>query len=435
MIKKLQRKFIFIATLSVFFVMLVIIGGINLANLYSTNRQIDMLLTLLSDNDGKFPQYETGGKNKDKKDEGTEDFYIDETMLRLAGLSEESRFMTRYFLARVDDSGKIFQLDTGHIAALTSSGAQKLAIKVLQSGRTGGYMDVYKYLVTEKPYGRLIIFLDCRERLAAMGRVLGASLAIGVSGLVVVFVLISIFSRKAVKPVAESIEKQRRFITDASHELKTPLAIISANVEVLGYTVGKNEWVESIQNQTKRLSVLIDDLLTLSRLDEERADMPASVFSLSDAAAYIAEPYKTVAITRGLKFDIEIAPDIGCRGDEFGIRRLVSVLLDNAFKYAGGEGCVSITLSRRNRWAVLEVYNDADDMESLSAESLNRLFDRFYRADSSRSRETGGYGLGLSIAKSIAEANRGTISAKRRGSGIVFAVSLPYAPPNVPAQN
>lgn len=426
MIKKLQRKFIFIATLSVFFVMLVIIGGINLANLYSTNKQIDMLLTLLSENEGKFPAYETD--KKDKQQNG-ESLYSDETILRLAGLSEESRFMTRYFLARVDFTDKIFQLDTGHIAALTSSGAQKLALKVLESGRKTGYIDVCKYLVTEKPYGKLIIFLDCRERLAAVGRVLGASLAIGISGLAVIFVLISVFSRRAVKPVAESIEKQRRFITDASHELKTPLAIIAANVEVLGYTGGKNEWTASIQNQTKRMSVLIDDLLTLSRLDEQSSAVPSSVFSLSEVVGELAEPYKAVAITRGLKFDMAIAPGVGCRGDETAIRRLVSVLLDNAFKYAGDQGHVSASLFRRGRWAVLEIYNTADDIDKLAGEPLDRLFDRFYRADSSRARETGGYGLGLSIAKSIAETNRGTIAAKRRGDGIVFVTTLPYAPP------
>ena len=276
MIKKLQRKFIFIATLSVFFVMLVIIGGINLANLYSTNKQIDLILTLLSENEGRFPQY-------DFDDDNDENLSINETIPRLAGLSEESRFMTRYFLVRVDGSGKIFQLDTSHIAALSSSGAQKLAVGVLDSGRAGGYSGIYKFLVAEKTYGKLIVFLDCRERLAALGRVLGASLAIGISGLVVVFALISVFSRRAVKPVAESIEKQRRFVTDASQELKTPLAIISANVEVLTYTCGKNEWTQSIQNQAKRLGALIDDLLTLSSLTSRRD--PVAVFSLNKAVA------------------------------------------------------------------------------------------------------------------------------------------------------
>jgi two-component system sensor histidine kinase CiaH len=422
MIKKLQRKFIIIATLSVSFVMLVIIGGINIANFVSTNAQTDMLLSLLADNDGRFPAY--NDDDDDRERDGYDDTH------ELAGLSEESRFMTRYFLARVDGTGRIFQLDTGHIAALSSKGAQKLALKVLESGRETGYSGVYKFLVSKQPYGKLIVFLDCRDRLSAMWRLLGASLLIGAGGLVVVFALVSYFSRYAVKPVAESIDKQRRFVTDASHELKTPLAIISANVEVLGYTSGKSEWLDSIQNQTKRLSGLIDDLLLLSKLDEESAAAPVSVFSLSAAADEVAEPYKAVALTHELTFDLVIRPGIGCRGDETGIRRLISVLLDNAFKYTGRGGHVAVSLTRRGRWAEFEVFNTADNPDRLGDVPLDRLFDRFYRSDTSRSRETGGYGLGLSIAKSIAESNRGAITVKRRGSGIVFTATLPHASQN-----
>lgn len=417
MIKKLQRKFIVIATLSVFAVMLVIVGGINLANLYSTNRQIDLLLALLADNEGRFPPYDF--------DDDDDKLYPNEAAL--AGLSEESRFMTRYFVARVDFQGKIFQLDTSHIAALSSSGAQKLAQKALANERSSGYIDVYKYLVTGKPYGKLIVFLDCRERLAAVGRVLGASLAIGISGLAVVFLLISVFSSRVVKPVAESIEKQRRFITDASHEIKTPLAIVAANVEVLTYTYGDSEWTKSIKNQIKRLGELIDDLLVLSRLDEQNQSMPGKVFSLSLLAEEIAEPYRAVALAKGLNFELYISPKIGCRGDEAGIRRLVSALLDNAFKYAGGERRVSVKLAKRGRWAVLEVFNTVDEPGSFNDEELGRIFDRFYRSDLSRARETGGYGLGLSIAKSIAESNHGTIAAKRRDGGLAFVVTLPFA--------
>ncbi len=346
----------------------------------------------------------------------------------MAGLSEESRFVTRYFIARADKDGKIFQLDTGHVAALTSSGAQRLALEVLESGRITGYTGVYKFLVSDRFYGRLVVFLDCRERLGAVGRVLGVSLAIGAGGLVVVFALISIFSRRAIAPVAESIEKQRRFITDASHELKTPLAIISANAEVLGYDCGENEWLTSIQNQTKRLGALIGDMLMLARLDEERDAVQSTVFSLDQALRETVEPYEAVAITRGLKLHTEINSRIGCRGDQQSIRRALSALLDNALKYAGGEGRVEISLTRRGRWSVVTVFNtvkyDADD--SLP-EYLDKLFDRFYRADSSRSRNTGGYGLGLSITRSIAEANKGTITAKLHDEGIVFTVTLPYA--------
>lgn len=421
MIKKLQRKFIIIATLSVFFVMLVIIGGINLANFFSVNSQIDGLLQLLSENDGKFPSEENSDeKSGDQKPEKDDENHT------VSGLSEESRYMTRYFLARVDEKGLIFQLDTGHIAALTSSGAQELAYEELQKDNTTGYSGIYKYLVTDQPYGKLVVFLDCQEHLSAMWRVLGASLAIGACGLVVVFTLISIFSRRAIGPVIESIEKQRRFVTDASHELKTPLAIISANAEVLGYSCGENEWLISIKNQTKRLGGLIGDLLTLAKLDEEYTGAPQSVFSLDKAVREAVLPYEAVAITRGFKLSVNVKPRVGCRGDEAGIRRVISVLLDNAFKYAGGEGRIEVSLLRRGHLAVLEVFNTA---ENIDPSVMDKLFDRFYRADESRARDTGGYGLGLSIAKSVADANKGSITARCRGDGIIFTATFPYAPP------
>ena len=418
-IKKLQRKFIFIATLSVFFVMLAIIGGINLANFFSVNSQIDQMLAYLTENDGKFPSAVGGGPSGvDGLDK------LPENGRAESAFSEESRYMTRYFIVRADRDVKILQLDTGHIAALTSSGAQKLAVAVLESGKKTGYTGVYKFLVTDRPYGRLAVFLDCRERLSAAGRVLAVSLAIGTGGLVVVFILISVFSRRAVGPVVESIEKQRRFVTDASHELKTPLTIIAANADVLGYSCGENEWLASIRNQTKRLGGLIGDLLTLAKFDEESNSVPAAVFSLDAAVREAVGPYEAVAITKGYRLISNIKPSVGCRGNEPGIKRVISVLFDNAFKYAGGEGRIEVSLSKRGRYALLEVFNT---VEGAVPDSFDRLFDRFYRDDASRSRDTGGYGLGLSIAKSIVEAGKGSITVKKRGGGIVFTVALPCA--------
>lgn len=282
MIKKLRRKFVLIAMLSLFLVMLVVLGSVNAVNLYQINRKADSLLTLLTDNNGKFPDLLPSGEPEPphKRPGGGLD------------LSPETRFETRYFVVKTDAAGGISQIDTGHIAAITADQAQTFAEKVLESGKTGGYTGVYKYRVTDTDYGRLLVFLDCRSQLQTAATFLLASCAIAAVCLLLVFLLVSVLSRRAIRPFAESFEKQKQFITDAGHEIKTPLAIISANTDVLELTGGKNEWTDSIRRQTRRLDGLVKNLLTLARMEEERPVAAFSPFPLSDTAREAAEPFR-----------------------------------------------------------------------------------------------------------------------------------------------
>ena len=230
------------------------------------------------------------------------------------------------------------------------------------------------------------------------------------------------FSNNALKPVRNSIEKQKQFITDASHELKTPLAIISADADVLEICEGESEWLTSIKEQTERLSVLVRNLVDLSKLDEASGDVQHEVFDLSEAVFDTAANFETLAKRNGLSFSVSAAEHIMYKGNEAELRQLVSILCDNAVKYASKDGHITVSLYKTSKNIFLDVFNDCDNVEK---EQIDRLFDRFYRSDNSRSRETGGYGIGLSIAKAIVSRHRGRISAVTTDSkSITFKVVL-----------
>lgn len=409
MIKKLQRKFIIITIGSLALVMVILLGSINAINLYQMNRRVDGAIKILSENQGKFPKYEKG-----KLPSGELRFGFQ--------MNEETQFETRYFVVKVNEDDSIREIDTSHIAAVSSYDAAGYANKVINGGKNSGYKGIYKYTVVDQSYGSMLVFMDCRSQIQMATVFLLTSSTVILINLLLVFILVYIFSKKAINPIIESMEKQKQFITDAGHEIKTPLAIISANADVLELTGGKNEWIASIRNQTMRLDKLVKNLLILSKMDESNIKLVFTDFNLSDAVFKAAGPFEIIAETQNKKFLMDIQPGIKLHGDEGSIHQLVSTLVDNAMKYSNKEGTIKISLSAVKKGKKIEVYNTTDEIDK---ENLNKLFDRFYRADSSRSRESGGYGIGLSIVKSIAEAHHGKISARSEdGKSICFTVLI-----------
>lgn len=407
MIKKLQRQFVMITMMSLLLVMVLLVGSINVINFYQINQKLNGVIFILSENQGKFPKFE---KEKPPRNEPKFGFEM----------NEETRFETRYFIVKVDEDGSIREIDTSHIAAVSSEDAKEYAEKVLNGNRTSGFKEIYKYAVVKQPYGSIIIFINSRSQIQSLKMFLLISSGVALTVLLFVFIVVSIFSKKAIKPIITSMEKQKQFITDAGHEIKTPLAIISANADVLEITGGKNEWVTSIRNQTTRLDKLVKNLLTLSKLDEGNIELAYSDFDFSEAVYEITKPFETIAETRNKKLVMEIQPGIKLHGDVDSIHQLVSTLVDNALKYSSDGGLIRVSLSPAKKGSKLEIYNSADEIDK---ENLNKMFDRFYRMDSSRARETGGYGIGLSIAKSIVEAHHGKITVKSDdGQSICFTI-------------
>lgn len=412
MIRKLQRKFIMITMTAITLVMIVLVGGINMINFYQIDRKVDGVLNLLIRNDGKFPDFDKNNTNATKVN-----YWMNFEM------TEETQYETRYFVVKSDREGDFLMVDTSHIAAVTEIEAQDYITRILDRTKTGGYIGNYKYLTQERPYGFLTVFVDCRSQIQTVTLYIVISFAIVVTCLLLVFIFIMVFSKRAVRPIIESLEKQKRFITDAGHEIKTPLAIISADADVLELSQGSNEWLESIRNQTARLDQLVKNLLSLSKMDEENIQLTFLDFYISNAVMEAAAPFAAVAETQGKTFELHIEEGLVINGDETGIRQLVSILVDNGVKYAQEGGEIKVYLKQSGKSVKLEVYNTGDE---LPRENLDKLFDRFYRTDSSRSRDTGGYGIGLSIAKNIVRAHKGKIFAKNENGKAIWFTAILY---------
>ena len=442
MINKLRRKFVLIAVLSLFVVELVIVGVINGLNFYNVNEQADTLLQLISDGGGKFPDTPTGEQIKRYEKKKAYDSETSEPSsgeekpeppdadkrnksTKVIGAGEvdlETRYSTRYFTVTTNLENDIKQINTSRIAAVSAKEAKSYAQDILDSDSKTGYTDNYKYLITTKGEEKLVIFVDMNSDIQTARNFFLISLLVAFGSLVVVTVLVAVFSKRAIRPAVENMERQKRFIVDAGHEIKTPLAIISANTEVIEMLDGGNEWLESIKHQTKRLSDLVQRLLKLAKMEDEVIqEMVVTEFNISDAVADTAEPFITLAKSKNKDIELDIAEGLRFTGDEASVRELVSILTENAVKYAEENTTIKISLSRHGRETHLSVFNKG---EPISEKSLERLFDRFYREDSSRTRETGGSGIGLSIARSIVTAHKGSISAKNTDGGILFTAIL-----------
>ena len=268
----------------------------------------------------------------------------------------------------------------------------------------------------------MAVFLNCQNDLHSLQTYAIASVGAGLGCIVLVYILIVFFSKKAINPTVQSIEKQKQFITDASHELKTPLTVISTSQKVLEMEVGQQKWIDKTLAQVDKMRNLVDELVTLSRLDEERPPLQIAQFNVSEAVEETSESFREYASAQGHPLELEIAPDICFCGDQLSVRCLVSVLMDNAVKYCEEGGTIRLTLAATKRGIQLTVRNDCRPIEPAE---LEKLFDRFYRVDKSRSRQTGGFGVGLSIARGIAETHHGSIKAACPDEhSIVFTATL-----------
>lgn len=251
-----------------------------------------------------------------------------------------------------------------------------------------------------------------------------SSICMSLAGSLVFFGIILFFSQRFIKPVAESYEKQKRFITDAGHEIKTPLSILKADADVLELEYGENEWLEDIQAQIHRLSSLTSDLVYLARMEEPDAALPMIAFPFSDVVTETALSFQALAHTQNKTLVCSVPDMLSFTGNEKAIRQLVSILMDNAMKYSPEYGTVCLTVRKMSRHLCLSISNTT--LETLTQEHLNHLFDRFYRVDSSRSSQTGGYGIGLSVAQAICSAHSARISVSSKdGQSLEISVLFP----------
>lgn len=392
MIKKLRIKLI-AASMGSLFLVLFVIGGIaGILNYQKIVRDADRILEILEENSGSFPKMSSGNKKNDQ-----------------TGMSPEMPYESRYFSVLFDEKGSIVLVDTSKIASIDTEKAIEYASEVWEKETKKGFFDNYRYWRCSYNGEVRIIFLDCRRQLDNFQDFLFTTFSVSTTGLLSVFALMVYLSARIVKPFSDNYEKQKRFITDAGHELKTPLTIIEADTEVLEMDFGENEWLQDIQGQTKRLADLTNALVVLSRAEEGQGRNVKVEFPLSDMVEEVFHTFQAPAKVLEKSLAGTIVPMISMNGDEKAIRGLITILLDNAVKYTNERGRISVTLEKKKNRIYLSVFNTT---EHISKEQISHLFDRFYRTDTSRNSQTGGYGLGLSIAAATVESHRGKIIAE-----------------------
>lgn len=426
MIGRLRKRFIRIAMLSVALVLLLLSLIVNIANYVSVNADVDTLLEMIDsgrENSGGMPipggDGPRAGRGDGKEPDGAE--WFDRRDERR--FNTETPFSTRYFVLGYDAEGELISCDLSHIAAVGEDETAEYLAAAQRHGVGSAYYGGYKFSVTEQSDGSFrAIFIDCFTQLRSVRSVLLMTLAADLFCLTLVYVLVVILSKKAIDPVVRSAQQQKQFITDASHELKTPLTVMTTSLKVLEMEVGQSKWIDKAAAQTEKMTELVNALVTLSRMDEEEPPITLSDFDLSAAVGETVESFRDSALAEGHEICAEIEQNVSYHGDEAAIRQLISILLDNALKYSLPGGEITLSLHKEHRGVLIRQSNPC---EAIAREELERLFDRFYRADKSRSSEKKGFGVGLSIARGIAEAHKGSISASCPEEGrIEFAVVL-----------
>ena len=355
---------------------------------------------------------------EDRDDEDFEDHLFSGFRRDGSALTPDTRYETSFFVVSLDADGSVTEMDHSYIASVSEEDIDAYAKEILASGKEQGRADYFMYKVFDSDDGTSkIVAVSCYQQLRQFRLLLSICILAGFLYMAAVFALVWLMSRRITKPVEESIQKQRQFITDAGHELKTPITIIKANNEVLQMQNGSNQWTQSIENQTRRLSSLVQSLLELSRLNEKDIVDISKEFDLSKTVSEAVESFRVPIESDGKVLETAIEKGIRFKGSKDEMYRLVSLLMDNARKYSTDREPVRVTLNKHHR-ITLTVSNSCEHIEQ---EKLDRLFERFYRTDESRSRKTGGNGIGLSVVQAIVERHNGTVTASSSdGTSIQF---------------
>ena len=405
MIASLQKRFILISAASIF----VVFSGIFLVLVFFSNHQLDRTMDTLTDtisaNDGVFPEFDPA--------QPSQPFPYDDI------INEETRFSTRFFTVWVDALGRITRINIDSISSISAEQVESYVQAALAEGTQRGWVSDYRYRIVTTSRGSTLVFVNGTMNRSMSGRLLLTAFLVLLASACLILALIVVISKRAVRPVAESYEKQKQFITDANHELKTPLTLILSNLDIVEADLGKNEWLDDIRSESERMGLLINQMVTLCRMDESDAPLTLAEVDLSGLIGDTVSEFEPLASERKKQLSAAIAPGVHCRGDEALLRRLAAILLDNAVKYCDAGGRIQVELHLR-RHPVLTVENTYAEVDKLQ---LDRLFDRFYRADKART-FTGSFGIGLSIAQSIARKHRGSLTAYKKEGIIGFRAEL-----------
>ena len=402
MIQTLQKKFVITAMTAITVLIFLMLGAINIANIIIVGNEVERTLHIISENEGN-----AGNPVPPGEEPGAAPPAL---FMRTPKNEYDTLLSSNFFIVRFDQSGTIVDADTSRTSSVTEEEAAQLASEAYTGGDTIGRAGKFRYLMrTERNgNGTIIVFLDASGESISYLRVLLLSAMIGLAcwGLMLLFVIL--LSKKAIRPIAESLEKQKQFVTNAGHEIKTPLAIIQSNAEAMELYQGESKWSRNIKEQTLRLSGLMKNLLMLARMDEGGGHAAAVDFSMSDLVEETKNSFLQPMESKCIALQSCIAPNVFLHAEKERIEQLLYILMENAVKYTDTQGTIWIRLQRQEKTVELAIENTCS---SLPPVPPDKLFDRFYRGDAARTQKSGGYGIGLSVARAIVSANGGTLHA------------------------
>lgn len=334
--------------------------------------------------------------------------------------------LSNAYTIHVDGDGTVTEWSSDRSDLYTDAQVEAMAQAVLAAGNSEGRIGTQYYRLIDDGEGgtsRLLIVLDARLEFLSAERMLRAAAVVAALAGLLLAAGAWLLIRRMLQPVQASFDRQKQFVWDASHEFKTPLAVISANAELLSRQVGPNEYLGYIQSEVRRTDGLVQSLLTLARMDKGTVTAEMKRFDLSQALLGVALPFESTVFEAGRTLETDVPEGVWIRGDEAMLQQLAVILLSNALKYSDESGLIRLSLAQKGRGAVITVYNTG---EGIAPENLERIFDRFYREDLSHNSAIAGNGLGLAIARTIAEAHRGHIRAESaQGKSATFIVTLP----------
>lgn len=413
MIRKLRIQFITIASIAVFLVLTGFMVVFNSARYIQSNNEVNTIMQILSDNAGTLPS-----KNK-------LDFSLSNSSLSSTRLSQ-----MHYFTLLIDSKGTLIESNMQQASDVATDDLDDLIDKADVKNKVTYFkyqQHYYAYLAEPLSNQKTrIIYLDITDYIEERPELLILSIYMFIFSMLFFIVVISIFSGQAIRPYIENAERQKRFITNAGHELKTPLAIISANTELQEMLDGESEWSKSTKDQVQRMTDLINRMVTLAKL-EEQADVVLSKCDFSAITQDAAEDFKGPVIKDGKQFTLSITPGLFVEAEEKSLFELVTILVDNANKYCDPAGQVIVSLSRLGRKKIkLEVSNTFSDGKAVD---YSKFFERFYRQDESHNQQVSGYGIGLSMAESLVKLFKGRIGVTYKNNHISFRVIFPSSNP------
>ena len=395
MFKQLQKSFVKSAMLSFTAVLLAVLVAVNIVNYRQTVDQVDRLTTMLVNNDGTFPDAPDDKGPKEHPEHG---------MPKGMEFRKDDQMATRYAVVRVAND-TVQSVDRTHLVSLDEEALKELGLRIAQGTATKGWEGSLRYQVAKTDAGTMVVLVDANRETQQVSRLMMVTGAVFVLCLAVVYVLVRLASKRAIRPFVENVERQQQFIANASHEIKTPLAVLSANTDLLAMMGTEAKFVDSNKRQIKRLNSLVEQMLILSRYDEGEAAATKEEVDLVAVTKTIVEEILPVLNEKGLQVEFTGEAQTIVTTNKSAMTELIRILLDNAMKYTVGEPVITVE-AKRNQLAI------ENETEPMTKEQVSQIFDRFYRVDSSRNRTTGGSGLGLSIAQKIAETNDVQLTAE-----------------------